>query len=173
LNAFQQYRDRDHLLQIAKAEKNQDLRMEAIRMFKDAGGAQADVWQIYQSETSPEAKMQILEMLPGPGNLDRLVEVARNEKDPKVRYHAIQRLGNDRASATTGDALVSIYGAEQDQNVKRSIIDALSSQHNAKALVAAAKTEKDDNMKRRILERLVNIKSPEATEYLMEILRKQ
>jgi HEAT repeat protein len=115
--------------------------------------------------------MQILEMLPGPGNLDKLVELARTEKDAKVRYHAIQRLGNERA-LTTGDALVSIYTAEQDQNVKRVIIDALSNQHNAKALVAAAKSEKDDNMKRRVLERLVNIKSPEATEYLLEILKK-
>ena len=56
--------------------------------------------------------------------------------------------------------------------MKRTIIDALSNQHNAKALVAAAKSEKDDNMKRRVLERLVNIKSPEATEYLLEILKK-
>src|ERR1043166_682460 len=109
-------------------------------------------------------------MMPGPGNLDKLLELARTEKDPKVRYHAIQRLGNDRAAANTGEALVSIYCAEQDQNVKRVVIDALSNQHNAKSLVAAARCEKDDNMKRRILERLVNIKSPEATEYLMEIL---
>jgi len=172
LNGFQQYRDKDRLLQIAKTEKNQELRLEAIRMLRDIGGAQADLWQLYQSESTPEGKMQLLEMLPGPGNLERLVEVARTEKDPKIRQHAIHRLGNERAATVAGDALVSIYSAEQDQNVKRAIIDALSNQHNAKALVAAAKSEKDDQMKRRVLERLVNIKSPEATEYLLEILKK-
>jgi hypothetical protein len=172
LNGFQQYRDKDRLLQIAKTEKNQELRLEAIRMLRDVGGAQADLWQLYQSESTPEGKMQLLEMLPGPGNLERLVEVARTEKDPKIRQHAIHRLANERAAPVAGEALVTMYCAEQDQNVKRVIIDALSNQHNAKSLVAAAKCEKDDQMKRRVLERLVNIKSPEATEYLLEILKK-
>jgi hypothetical protein len=99
------------------------------------------------------------------------VEVARTEKDVKIRRYAIQKLGNERNIAA-GDALVSIYSAEQDQEVKRSIIDSLSSQRNAKALVAAAKTEKDNRMQQRIIERLVGIKSPESTEYLMEILKK-
>jgi HEAT repeat protein len=99
------------------------------------------------------------------------VEIAKNEKDIKVRRQAIQKLGNER-NAAAGDALVSIYSSETDQDVKRSIIDALSNQHNAKAMVAAAKAEKDSRMQQRIVERLAGMKNPEATEYLMELLRK-
>jgi len=64
-----------------------------------------------------------------------------------------------------------MYGAEQDQEVKRAIIDALYNQKNVKALISVARSEKDLQMKRRILDRLVNMKSPEASDYLMEILK--
>ena len=96
--------------------------------------------------------------------------MARSDKDAKLRRQAIQNLSSTRA-ASTGDGLVSMYGTEQDQQVKNSIIDALYSQKNVKALVAAARSEKDSNMKKRILERLVNMRSPEANDYLMEILK--
>ena len=63
--------------------------------------------------------------MPSAGNLDKLLEVARTEKDPKLRRFAIQNLSTPRA-ATTGDTLATIYGSEQDEAVKRAIIDALS-----------------------------------------------
>jgi hypothetical protein len=170
LNAFESSRDRDHLLQIAKGEKNQDLRLYAIRLLASIQGSQADLWQLYQNEPSVEGKQQILESIPSTGNLDKLVEVAKSEKDAKLRRFAIQNLASQRAS-TTGDTLAGIYAAEQDQAVKRSIIDALYSQKNVKALIVVAKAEKDVQMKRHILDRLVNMKSPEATDYLMEILK--
>ena len=61
---------------------------------------------------------------------------------------------------------------EQDQEIKRSIIDALASQKNVKAMIQIARAEKDNRMQQRILERLVNMKSPEASDYLMEIIKK-
>ena len=45
------------------------------------------------------------------------------------------------------------------------------SQRNAKALVQVARAEKDPKMKLQIVERLANMKSTEATDYLMEILK--
>ena len=170
LNAFESSRDKDHLSQIAKAEKNQDLRLYAIRLLANIQGTQAELWQLYQNEPSVEGKQQILESIPSNGNLDKLLEVAKSEKDAKLRRYAIQNLASTRA-ATTGDSLAGLYSTEQEQEVKRAIIDALYNQKNVKALIVVAKAEKDVQMKRRILDRLVNMKSPEASDYLMEILK--
>ena len=88
-----------------------------------------------------------------------------------MRRFAIHNLGSTRA-ANTGDSLASIYPNEQDQQVKMAIIDALSNQKNVKPLISIARSEKDTRMKQRILERLINMKSPEANDYLMEIIGK-
>jgi hypothetical protein len=171
LNSFGSMRDKDHLLQVAKSEKSPELRLEAIRMLSGMNGASAELWQLYQAEPSGDTKLEILQTLPSSGNMDRFLDIAKTEKDVKVRRFAIQQLGNSRA-ITTGDALASLYASEQDQEVKRAVIDTLSGQRNAKALVACAKSEKDYRMQQRIIERLVGIKSPESTDYLMEILKK-
>jgi len=172
LNSFESARDKDRLLQIAKTEKQQDLRLHAIRMLGSIQGTQADVWALYQAEPSVEGKQQILETISGSaGNLDKLLEVARTEKEMKLRRFAINNLSTPRA-ASTDDTLASMYNSEQDQDVKRSIIDALASQKNVKAMIQIARAEKDNRMQQRILERLVNMKSPEASDYLMEIIKK-
>jgi hypothetical protein len=170
LSAFESSRDRDHLAQVAKSEKSQDLRLYAIRLLANIQGTQGELWQLYQNEPTIEGKQQILESIPSTGNVDRLVEVAKTDKEPKLRKMAIQNLASTRA-ATTGDTLAGIYAAEQDQEVKRAIIDALYNQRNVKPLIQVARSEKDVQMKRRILDRLVNMKSPEASDYLMEILK--
>jgi hypothetical protein len=169
LNALGSARDKDRLLQIARNEKSADLRVEAIHMLS-ATAAQAEIWQLYQAETSPEVKMQILGSMAGAGNTERLIEVARSEKDAKLRRTAIQDLGSAKA-ATTSDALVGIYGGEQDAQVKRTIIGVLSGQRNGKALVDLGRKEKDSELKKEIVRRLVDMKSPDASSFLEEILK--
>ena len=46
----------------------------------------------------------------------------------------------------------------------------LRNQRNAKVLIELARKETDAAMKKRIVERLSQMKSPEATDYFMEIL---
>ena len=96
--------------------------------------AQVEIWQLYQSETDPEVKATDSSESLRLRQFGTPIEVARTEKDAKLRRIAIQDLGNVRA-ANTNEALVSIYAAEQDPQVKRSIINALSNQRNAKGLV--------------------------------------
>jgi hypothetical protein len=79
-------------------------------------------------------------------------------------------LGGRDEAAGIGDTLVAMY-PEGDEEVKNAIIDTLTSQRNAKAMVSLARAEKDPKMKQRIVERLAGMKSPEATDYLMEILK--
>ena len=170
LSSLANSRDKDRLLQIAKTEKNQDLRLDAIRYVGSNSAAQAELWQLYQSETAPEIRRQILQSMPFSGNADKLLEVAKTEKDPNLRRFAIQSLASQRA-ASTSDGLVSLYGSEQDPNIRRTIMDALYGQRNAKALVQLARNEHDFKMKQQLVERLSSMKAPEATEYLMEILK--
>jgi hypothetical protein len=49
-------------------------------------------------------------------------------------------------------------------------VDSLGNRNNAKALVTLARTERDPQLKKRIVQRLSNMKSPEATDYLLELL---
>ncbi len=170
LNSFANSRDKDRLLQIAKTEKNPELRLAAIQNLGNFNG-QPELWQIYQAETAPEVKIQILQSMYSNGNTDKLAEVAKTEKDVNVRRAALQVLGSHR-NANTADTLVAIYNAETDPQIKRSIVDSVSSQRNAKALVDMARAEKDPKMKLTIVERLSNMKSKEANDYLMEILNK-
>jgi len=171
LNSFGNNRDKDHLLQVAKSEKNTDLRLDAIHQLGNFNG-QPELWQIYQTETSPEVKQQILQSMYSNGDTAKLLEVARTEKDVNLRRTAMQVLSSHKA-ANVADSLVGIYNAEQDPQIKRSIVDTLSGQRNAKALVEMARAEKDPKMKLTIVEHLSGMasRSKEASDYLTEILK--
>jgi HEAT repeats len=170
LQAYNSMRDKDHLLQAAKSEKSPELREFAISALSNNNGT-PELWQLYQAETTTEGKLQLLRYMHSNSNADKLLEVVRNEKDPKVRADAMRALASQRAGVSA-DAMVSLYSAEQDAQIKMSIVDGLYSQRNAKALVEIARGEKDTKMKLRIVERLSNMKSKEATDYLEEILKK-
>lgn len=171
LNSFGNNRDKDHLLPIAKTEKDPALRLDAIHQLGNFN-SQPELWQIYSAENSPEVKQQILQSMYNNGDVTRLVEVAKTEKDPNLRRTALQVLASHR-NANISDQLVTIYNSEQDEKIKRSIVDTLSGQRNAKALVDMARAEKDQKMKIMIVERLSNMspKSKDASDYLMELLK--
>jgi HEAT repeat protein len=71
----------------------------------------------------------------------------------------------------TGDTLRSIYAGDSNAEVRAAVIDALMIQQNATVLVALARAEKDAALKRRIVERLSVMKSKEATDYMLELLK--
>ena len=171
LNAWSQSRDKEHLAQAAKNEKTADLRAYAIQQLSNNNPGQPELWPIFQAETSPETRQEILKCMYQDGNTEKLAEVVRTEKDPKTRRVAIEVLASQRAG-NTGDLLVSVYGAEQDPQIKQVIIDRLSNAQNAKYLVELARAEKDSKMKIRIVDRLSNMHSKEASDYLMEMLSK-
>ncbi len=169
ISALQNSRDTAALAQLAKTEKNPDLRQMTFGQLGEING-QPELWQIYQGETNPDMKIAILRQMHRNGNADKLAEVARTDKDPKVQRAAIDALASHE-TANTGDLLVSIYNSTQDQQLKNSIIDRLSDQRTAKYLVLIARAEKDSRMKLRIVERLSNMHSKEAQDYLAEILQ--
>ncbi|HEY2019029.1 MAG TPA: hypothetical protein VGH38_36235 [Bryobacteraceae bacterium] len=171
LNAWSSYRDKEHLAQVAKTEKSPELRRDAFQALGNNNPGQPELWQVYQSETSPETKQEILRCMYQDGNTEKLADVVRKETDAKTRRVAIEVLASQRGGAT-GDVLVSVYGSEQDPQVKQLIIDHLSNERNVKYLVDLARAEKDSKMKLRIVDRLSNMHSKVASDYLMEILSK-
>jgi aromatic ring hydroxylase len=107
-------------------------------------------------------------------NLDKLTEVARTDKDPKVRQKAIEAIASQESGNPT-TVLVSLYSSEQDEKVKQTIIDHLSGRRgDCKPLVDVAKSEKDLKLKMRLVERLSNMTRTcqAANDYLVEILSK-
>jgi HEAT repeats len=170
LQAHSSIRDKDFLLHAAKTEKNPELRQAAINYLAGNNGT-PELWQLYQTETTSEGKQQLLRYMYSNSNAEKLLEVVRTEKDPKVRADAMRVLASQR-TGVDGNTMVQLYNAEQDQQIKMSIVDGLYSQRNAKALVDIARGEKDTKLKLRIVERLSNMKSKEAQDYLEELLKK-
>jgi hypothetical protein len=127
--------------------------------------------EIYNSTNDVTVKRAILNSLSSSRDSDRLLQVVKAEKSADLRLDAVRRLTSMR-NASTPDALVPVYSAEQDKGVKRAIVDSFGSQDNVKQLVAVGRAEKDPEMVRYIVTRLAGMKSPEAADFLMEILRK-
>jgi hypothetical protein len=169
LNGFAVTKDKEHLLQIARTEKTPALRLDAVSML-GAAGAQAELWQLYQQESAVEVKERILHSLIAGGAADRLTELAKSEKDPKLRRSAIRALGSMGATKS-GGALLAMYGPESDKDAKRAILEGLFIQRNAKGLVDLARQEQDPSLKREIVGQLSRMKSKEAADYMMELLK--
>jgi HEAT repeat protein len=104
------------------------------------------------------------------GNGARLAEIARTEKDPRLRAAAIKSLAM-MGSNGQPETLVAIYKSDSDRQVRNEVLNALFIQQNGKALVDLARAERDPEMKRAIVGKLSLIHSKESSDYMMEILK--
>jgi tetratricopeptide (TPR) repeat protein len=162
-------REVDQLLNIAKTEPSPELRIEAIRQLGMSRAGNKLV-SLYWSEGSPNLRSEIVRSMIASGDAAGAAELAKKEADAKTRASAVRSLGATD-SAKTGDALVQIYKNDKDQGVKKAVVDALRMQNNAKALVDLARGETDPVMKKEIVSRLSTMKSKEATDYMLELLK--
>jgi HEAT repeat protein len=165
--------DKARVFTAAKSEKDPELRIEAIRQLGMMNDRE-DIWQLYQAETSVDVKKQILNSMFQSNDVDRVGQLAMNEKDPALRMNAINYLGMmDRRNGSKGeDTLLQIYASDTNPEVRKKVIDALFVSNDAKALVTLAKKETDPEMKKKIVSELSIMKSPDATAYLLELLNK-
>jgi hypothetical protein len=160
--------DRAKLASIAKSDSSAEIRGEAIQQL---GGlrAAAELTDLYQSESSTDLKRRIIQMLGAAGGFDKLSELARTEKDPELKRSAIRSLGGMQPERT--DVLRTIYTSDPNVDVRREVINAIAARNGAATLVELARAEKDPALKREIVQRLSNMKSKEATDYLLELLK--
>ena len=100
-----------------------------------------------------------------------LEQVARGNGNPDLQFKAIQYLGVSRQQSAE-PLLAEVYNSASDAGVKRAVINALAAQdRSGKALVDLARKERDPELKREIVSRLSGMKSKEATDYMMELLK--
>ncbi len=162
--------DREHLFAMAKGEKDEKLRRDAIEQL-GVLNASDELSQLYQTETALDAKKKIIDAMFTSGNPEKLIELARNEKDPELRRHAVRALGPmEGAKAAAG--LVEIYRSDKDKTIRKVVIESLFMQGNAKALVELARKETDPDLKKKFVEQISIMQSKEGADYLLEILNK-
>ncbi len=158
----------DQLMQIARTEQNTDLQREAIRYAANSG---ADVGSLWTPNASKEIKEAVMEGLMSRNNSDKLAEIAKSDSDPKIRRQAVEYLGNTGREKSAA-ILQGMYASEQDKQVRMSILQAFRNQNNARVLIELARKESDPSLKREAVQLLSHMKSPEATEFLVELLNK-
>jgi HEAT repeat protein len=169
LRSFMVAGDRERLLAVAKTETAPELRGEAVQQL-GVMKAGTELNQLYQTEASVDVKKRILQAMFVGNQSERLIELAKGEKDPELRKTAIRNLGLMKRTGTT-EALVSIYGSDSAPDVRKAVVNALFLQNNAVALVDLARAERNPELKKEIVAKLSIMKSKEATDYLLELLR--
>ena len=162
--------DKEGLLAILKQESSPELRREGIRQLGPMG-AGPELRQLYKETTDAALKETILQSMGVAGDAQSLIEVAKTETDPAVRAKAIRNVGVFGGSAAL-PALSDIYNSNADTSTKKEVIRALFIHGDAKDMVALARKETNPELKKELVRNLSIMGSPEANEYMMEILNK-
>jgi HEAT repeat protein len=170
LHAFMVSGEKERLWKAAQGEQNSELRAEAVRQL-GVMGAHEELWQLYQKETAVDVKKQVIRAMFVGGNEDRMIDLAKSEKNPELRREAVRNLGL-MGSKKTGDALVQIYSADRDLEIRKTVINALFLQDNASSLVALARKEDDINLKKEMVQKLALMHSKAATDFMLELIGK-
>jgi len=106
------------------------------------------------------------------GDAQGIFEIAKSDNDPEIRKNAIRDLGLFGGAEGSG-MLTTIYTASSsDMESKKEVINALFLHGAAKEMVALARKETNPELKKSWLQKLSLMRSPEITEYMMEILNK-
>ncbi|MGH9674265.1 MAG: HEAT repeat domain-containing protein, partial [Bryobacteraceae bacterium] len=169
LHSYVRAKDKTRLLAAARSESNEDLKREAIQALA-ASGATDEVWSLYQ-DSIPEGRVNALRAIGTRAGAEKLTEIARSDKDPRLRALAVQYLGRMRTTQTL-EALLGFYGSEADVTVRKAIISGVYSHGEAKPLVELARKESNAELKKAIVERLSHMRSKEASDYMVELLNK-
>jgi tetratricopeptide (TPR) repeat protein len=169
LRGFGQANARDRLLAVARGETSADLRGDAVRYLGNMGAAN-ELEQLYRSESSADVKRRILQAMHNGGHVDKLAAIARSETDADLKRLAIRNLGAVSRSGST-EMLTALYASEQSEDVRKAVIEALSRGSNAKPLIDLARAEKNQALKQEMVRRISNMRSPEARDYMLELLK--
>ncbi|MGO9897695.1 MAG: HEAT repeat domain-containing protein [Bryobacteraceae bacterium] len=160
-----------------ETQNDDELKLLALNglMQSDPDRAFPILENLLRSAQSPKLKDRALFVLAennSPRAQQLLEKVARGNANPDLQVKAIKYIGELRVKQPNGSQLlVEIYASAADAHVKKAVVSALSNRRDAKAMVDIGRREKDPEMKKEIVRRLVDMKSPDATAFLEEILK--
>ena len=155
---------------VVKNPANPELQLRAIRYLgamKMPGGSQI-LDDAYRASSDDRVKRAIIRSFMVAGDRTRIVAIAQDTAaSNSVRSEAIQQLGVMKAD----DELARMYTRETTPELKRRIINGIFVSNNAGRLVEMARAEKDPAMKKEIVQKLSLMRSKEATDYMLELLK--
>ena len=172
LSQSQSPRARDIIVDTAKSGSNPDVQLRAIRylgVMRSTDNRQV-LGDVYKSSNDTAVKRAVIQAFRSAGSADALNELARSERDAELKRSIISSLGNMERTRS-GDMLKSLYGSDSNAEVRKAIVTALSQQRNDTALIDLARAEKDPTLKRQMVTYLSNMKTKEATDYMIELLK--
>ena len=155
------------LFAVAEKETDPELRRHAIQMLGALGDSDG-LHRLYRESGSSDEKRAIIQSLSALGDTKDMAEIAKTSNDEAVRSAAIDGL------TAMGDkqALAQLYPGERDIRGKTKIIDGLTAVGATKELIDIDRKETNPEMHKKIVERLSALGTPEAKEYMIEILNK-
>lgn len=171
IRSFLLNHDTAAVFKIAQREKSPELRQQAIKLL-GIMHATAELRQLYKAGgLDAESKDTLLKAMSIGGDVDSLIEVAKTETDPNVRASAIKGLGISGGQPAV-EALVSIYNSNADVDTKKLVVKSLFIHQAGKEMVALARKETNPELRKELVRDLSIMHSPEATDYMLEILNK-
>jgi HEAT repeat protein len=156
----------------AKGGSNPDLQLTAVRYLGSYRSKESRqlLSEVYGSVSDVNVKRAVLRSFENSRDIDDLTKIARSEQNVELRREAIRQLGNIRDDQSVAN-LVAIYGSESDREIKTEILSSLRNQQAAKQIVDCARKETDPELKKTAVRYLSEMRSPAATDFLMEILK--
>ena len=100
-----------------------------------------------------------------------MLKHVQTEKEPRVLAKAITTLGMVGGDESLG-VLTKIYSSQADVATKKKVVDALFLRGDSKDMVALARKETNPELRRELIQKMSLMRSPEVTDYMMEILSK-
>jgi len=168
LHAYSRSKDRERLFQAASNETDRNLRGTAMNLLSSVGGSE-DLWKIYSS-ANEDTKLDILRAMHGGVPIEKLRDLAQQEREPKVKREIV-RIASHHNSPVSAEFLASLYTNDSYREIRKEILDAFNRQKDAKHLVEIARRETDPELKKAAVRALANMKSKEASDYLLELLK--
>ncbi len=156
-------------------ESNDDIKLIAINglMNADPDRAVPLLEGVLKGTAAPPVKdraMFVLAQNQSPRAQQLLADYAKGSGNPDLQIRAVRYLGM-AGSPERLQLLAGIYSGTSDASVKRAVVQALFIAGGAPQLVGLARKERDPEMKKAIVQQLSMMRSKEATDYMLELLK--
>ncbi|MBL8216081.1 MAG: hypothetical protein JNK87_35495 [Bryobacterales bacterium] len=158
-----------------KLSPEDDLKMTAARSLMESTPDRAIplVEKLLARTDSPGVQHQALDILTNsqhPKAREITTRAAKGEFGRDLQIRALRRLGGESTPENL-QLLESTYKSATDPAVKSAVLSAYMAAGDAQRLIAIAKSDSNTDLRRRAVQYLSHMKNPEATNYLVELLK--
>jgi len=156
----------------AKGGSNPDLQLMAVQYLGTYRSKESRqlLSEVYGSVGDVNVKRAVLRGFEMSRDVEHLSAIAKSEQNAELRREAIRQLGNIRDDQAVA-GLTAAYSTESDRDNKTEILHSLRNQGAVKQIIECARKESDPEMKKAAVRILSEMRSKEATDFLMEILK--